>query len=342
MTTTDEPSHSWRRVDLESVLAGGWEPPKPTVGRRNDGVGIFYPGKMHSIASESEAGKTWLMLSTAFEELSAGNAVLYVDFEDDEGGVVGRLLALQLSPNVIRDRFIYLRPTDGINSLGNIDDLRDAVMDTRPTLAVVDGVTEALAMHGLNPNDNADVAKFGRILPRRLANAGAAAVCLDHLPKATDNRGRYAIGGVHKLNGIDGAALLLESRDPFGIGLTGRSTIRIAKDRPGQLRKHGLRGKDGLHTFAELELTSHDVDYSEFDIQPPTSKPDEFRPTALMAKISDALKEHGPMSQRAILATVGGKRQYAIDALSLLQRDGHVSLKTPHTLLKPYPPGDES
>ncbi len=329
---------TWGRVDLGPVLSGQWQPPEPTVGRRNDGAGLFYPGKVHTIASESEAGKTWLALAVAFGELQAGRSVLYVDFEDDEGGIVGRLLALQTPPEAIRDRFAYVRPTEAIGAGVNLTDLGAVVSAHRPTFAVIDGVTEAMTMHGLNPNDNSDVATFGRILPRRLATAGAATVCLDHLPKATDNRGRYAIGGVHKLNGVDGAALLLEGRDPFGIGLTGRSTIRIAKDRPGQLRARGERGKDGLYTFGELELTSHDVSYSEFEIKPAAAVAgrDEFRPTHLMAKISRALNEHGAMSQRQILATVGGKRQYAVDALALLQRDGFVSVKTPHELLRAF------
>ncbi|MGE2690099.1 AAA family ATPase [Mycolicibacterium pulveris] len=331
---------TWRRVDLTPVLSGQWEPPQATVGRRSDGVGLFYPGKLHTVASESEAGKTWLALATSFEELRAGNSVLYIDFEDDEGGVAGRLLALQTAADVVRDRFLYLRPTERLGFAENLSALGQLVATHKPTLAVIDGVTEAMTLHGFNPNDNADIAAFGRILPRRLASAGCATVCLDHLPKATDNRGRYAIGGVHKLNGVDGAALLLESREPFGIGLTGRSTITIAKDRPGQLRKHGHRGKDGLYTFAELELTSHDITYAEFEIRPATRHDDEFMPTVLMTKISEALTQHGPLSQRKILATVGGKRDYAIKALTLLQRDGYVSDETPHQLLKPYPGTD--
>jgi hypothetical protein len=327
----------WRPVDLEPVLSGQWKPPEPTVGKRTDGVGMFYPGKLHTVSSESEAGKTWLLIITAFEELRAGNAVIYLDFEDDEGGVVGRLLTLQTPHEWIRERFHYLRPTNPLGARGNLDDLHDIVTTHRPTLAVIDGVTEAMTMHGLDPLSNRDIAAFGRILPRRLAKAGCATTCLDHVPKAADARGRYALGGVHKLNGLDGAAYIIESREPFGIGLTGRSTVLISKDRPGQLRKHGNRRKDGLYDFGELVLTSHDDSYAEFEIRPSTRRNEEFLPTSLMRKISDALQEHGPMSQRAILATVGGKRQYAADALALLQRDGYVSGKTPHESLRPYP-----
>ena len=71
-------------------------------------------------------------------------------------------------------------------------------------------------MHGLNPSDNKDIAEFGNILPRKLTNAGCAGLCLDHVPKSAENRGRYAIGGVHKLNGLDGAAYTMEAREPFG------------------------------------------------------------------------------------------------------------------------------
>ena len=50
-----EQERSWRKVDLEPVLSHTWKPPEPTVGQRSDGVGLFYPAKVHTIASESEA-----------------------------------------------------------------------------------------------------------------------------------------------------------------------------------------------------------------------------------------------------------------------------------------------
>ncbi len=341
--TADDEPRTWRPVDLEPVLSGSWKPPEPTVGRRSDGVGIFYPGKVHTVASETEAGKTWLVLAATFVEIRGENSVLYIDFEDDEGGIVGRLLTLQLPPELIRAHFHYLRPTAALGAGANLADLREIVVAHRPTLAVIDGVTEAMTMHGLDPLSNRDIAAFGRILPRRLAAAGCATTCLDHVPKAADARGRYAIGGVHKLNGLDGAGFILESREPYGIGLTGRSTILISKDRPGQLRKHGHRRKDDLYNFGELVLTSHDVSYAECEIKSPDMpRGDEFQPTYLMARISDALAKHGPMPQRQILVTVKGNRQYAIDALALLQRDGYVSADTPHRLLRPFPDEGET
>lgn len=327
----------WQQVDLTPVLAGTWTPPQPTVGQRSDGVGLFYPAKVHTISSESEAGKTWLALSAVADEINRGRHVAYLDFEDDEGSVGNRLLTLGLQRDAIGDRFHYLRPTEPLGGGLHLDDLRDVITSFRPSLAIIDGITEAMTLHGLDPLNNKDVATFGRILPRRIASAGPAVACLDHVVKDREGRGRYALGGVHKLNGLDGAAYLLENRTPLGIGLTGRSTIRIAKDRPGQLRRHGLPSSGGLWWFGDLILDSHDESFADISVAVPESKPaSDFRPTHLMAAIAKVLAEHEALSKHKIEALVTGRAASIRQALALLQVDGYVSDATPHHMLKPY------
>jgi AAA domain len=178
--------------------------------------------------------------------------VLYIDFEDDEGGVVGRLLALGADPAWIRARFCYLRPTIALNAPIHAADLSEVISNHRPTLAVIDGITEAMTIHGFNPNDNKDIATFGRSLPRPLANCGLATVCLDHVAKNPDGRGCYAIGGVHKLNGIDGAAFILENREPFGIDLTGRSAMLSPRTGPASCVSTGIAAR----TVSTTSVTS--------------------------------------------------------------------------------------
>lgn len=332
-TLPDSWKRTWRPVDLDDVLSGQWQAPEPTVGARDDGVGIFYPGKMHTLSSESEGGKTWFALACCIQEIARGNHVVYLDFEDDEGGIVGRMLTLQAQPAHIRECFHYVRPEDPIGTGVNNSDLAELFIDTRPTLAILDGITEALTMHGLNPNDNADIATFGRMLPRRLAGTGAASVALDHVPKDRENRGRYSIGAVHKLNGLDGAALVLENRTPFGMGITGRSTVRIAKDRPGRLRQHALPSH-GLHWFADLELTSHPEGFAEAAI----TKPEEqaFRPTHLMGQIMALIASKGPLSKRLIRAGVKGRNETVDAALDCLILDGFLTERTPHQALREW------
>jgi hypothetical protein len=338
-----EPHRPWQPVDVGPVLDGSYERPQPTVGARVDGVGMFYPGRQHTIASESEGGKTWLVLAQTVVELDGGNGVVFVDFEDDESGVVGRLLALGAKRDAIRDRFAYLRPEEPISGLGNRGDLEQALGDLRPTLALLDGVTEAMVLHGLNPLDNKDTATFGRLVPRVIAESGPATVCLDHVTKSPDGRGRYALGAVHKLNGLNGAAYLLDNRVPFGVGIVGRSTVLIAKDRPGQLRRHAVRTGE-RHWFADLVLTSHDETFVEAEVEPPVEQGDEFRPTVYMQRISDAMVKAGrPLNKTELEDRVSGKAQTKRLALATLVDEGYVSVqKEPthgallHTLVRPF------
>lgn len=325
-TGPGEQRRSWRPVDLTSVLDGTYQPVTPTVGARSDGVGLFYPGRLHTIASESEGGKTWFALITCASELEKGNGVVYLDFEDDEGGVVGRLLALGAQPDDIRARFAYIRPEDALTALGNRDDLGECLADLRPTLAVLDGVTEAMALHGLELKDNTDVARFGKMLPRWIADQGPATVALDHVVKDRENRGRYAIGGQHKLAGLNGAAYTLENRTPFAINQTGKSSVYIAKDRPAQLRRHALPSEGKLHWFADLVVASASDSHVAGSLYAPAPRETSpMRPTALMAKIVSALRyEPMGLSKNAIETTVGGKREFTRLALELLVNEGAV------------------
>ncbi len=333
---------SWQPVDLTPVLAGTYRPPEPTVGARDDGVGLFYPGRIHTVSSESEGGKTWLALAACQHELEKGEAVLYLNFEDDEGGVVGRLLALGTDSGCIRERFFYLRPEVAITEDFGHEYLTRLIRDWKHTLAVLDGVTEAMALHGLEMKDNTDVARFGKLLPRFIADHGPAVVALDHLVKSTENRGRYAIGGVHKLNGLNGAAYLLENRQPFGIGVTGRSTIRIAKDRPGQLRRHGLPSSGGLHCFGDLVITSESEKMAHVEIVRPVERPKSPQPTHIMRAVVAAIEEHGPLSGKQLEALVKGRATTIRQAVTLLGIEGVLTTTTPFHVLKPYPGEDES
>jgi len=333
---------SWRPVDLSDVLEGTWQAPEPSVGRRSDGAGLLYAGKVHTVSSESEGGKTWFALSVTLDELARDEHVVYLDFEDDEGGIVGRLLTLGAQREAIRDRFHYLRPEDALGTGIHLDDLIDVLTTYRPTLAVMDGVTEALTMHGLDANSNADVAKFGRMVPRRLAEAGCASLALDHVTKSNESRGRYSIGAVHKLNAVDGAAYVLENRTPFGVGLTGRSTVRIAKDRPGRLRKTALPSSGGMFWAGDLVLASHAEGFSEVEVTAPESKAaGDFRPTVYMGRIMVAIEERGPLSQRLICAAVTGKATTVRAALNVLILEGYLTESTPHTKLKNWEVGSE-
>lgn len=338
ISANDTGPRSWRPVDLSTVLAGTYTPPQPTVGRRTDGHGLFYPGKCHTVVSETEGGKTWFALSACLDEMQAGNHVVYLDFEDDEGGIVGRLLTLGVDRDRIRQHFHYLRPDSPLGTGINMDDLRALLEEYTPTLATLDGITEAMTLHGLNPLDNADAATFNKLLPRKIAATGTAVASMDHVTKNREGRGRYALGAAHKLNALDGAQYVLENRTPFGVGLTGKSTVRIAKDRPGQLRKHALPGKEGMHWYGDLTLDSHADDFAEVAVEPPHERDNSWRPTVLMQRVADFLQQHREVNSKRIIRTkVTGKEAAITGALDYLILDGYVTDKPPYRLLRPYP-----
>lgn len=322
---------TWAPQDLRSVLDGSYTPPQPSVGRRDDGVGLFYPGRMNSVASESEAGKTWFALIACLQEINDGNHVLYIDFEDDAGGVVGRLLCLGGVPDDILERFHYIRPE---NQMGPVDavDL-EGVLELNPTLAIVDGVTEGMSLFGLELKDNTDIAKFGRLLLRPLMNSGAAVVTLDHVVKSSENRGRYSIGGVHKLNGLNGVMYMLENRRPFGIGVTGKSTVRVAKDRPGQIRKNGLSHSSGMHWYADLVVKSETQEYAEAHLYSPRERDegereadeDEKRINGLKRQVLDAIrKAPDALTGKGIEDRVTGKAADIRRAVAALVDTGQI------------------
>jgi hypothetical protein len=330
--TDREPApRTWAAQDLRSVLDGSYKPPQPSVGRRDDGVGLFYPGRMNSVASESEAGKTWFALIACLQEINDGNHVLYIDFEDDAGGGVGRRLWRGAVPDDILERFHYIRPE---NQLGPVDAIDlGAVLERNPTLAIVDGVTEGMSLFGLELKDNTDIAKFGRLLLRPLMNSGAAVVTLDHVVKSSENRGRYSIGGVHKLNGLNGVMYMLENRRPFGIGVTGKSTVRVAKDRPGQIRKNGLSHQSGMHWYADLVVKSETQEYAEARLYAPRERDeadreadeDEKRINTLKRQVLEAIgKASAPLTGKGIEDRVTGKAADIRRAVAGLVDTGQV------------------
>ncbi|MFD0138025.1 DnaB-like helicase N-terminal domain-containing protein [Streptomyces sp. NPDC127159] len=334
----------WDDVDLSPVLDGSYKPLMATVGARDDGIGMFYPGRVNGIQGESEAGKSWVALISCLVEINRGNHVFYLDFEDSEAGVIGRLLLIGATPETIRDRFHYIRP-GSMPSPAVLRAFAQRVREHKATLVVVDGVTEAMTLLGMELKENSEIARFGRLLLRPLADTGAAVVPLDHVVKNNEARGRYALGGVHKLNAVDGVQYMLEAVRPFGINTEGRSRLRIAKDRPAQVRKNALPGgKNPMYWFADLVIKSESDQFAEAHLYPPISHPDD--PAEMTAEQEKEAKEEaeirermeaviaalkaapGPLSKTSIEALVPGRGSVTRRAVTRLVHEGKVDVTT--------------
>lgn len=326
---------SWAPVDLASALDGDGQEDAPAFLTRTDGVALLYRGKAHALSGEPEAGKGWFALAASAEVLSAGGCVAYVDFESDAPEVAARMRALGVPRDALLDRFVYLRPDEPLGDEAQAD--LALVLERRPALVVLDGVTESLVMHGLDLASNTDVASWRGRIVRPLTATGAAVLELDHVVKDREARGRYAIGAQHKLAGVD-VSYRIDVVEPFGRGRDGAARLSVLKDRPGHVRRHADEGR-----IAHMALASAEGGAVRVSLLPPEAA-GTFRPTVLMERVSRVL-ENAPdgMSGAGIRRDVTGKARNVDLALGVLVGEGFVRREsggegrpTKHYSVRPY------
>lgn len=325
---------SWAPTDLGPILDGTHVVPAATFLERADGVALLYPGLVHWVYGESESGKSWVCLIAVARVLAAGGRALFVDYESDAPSVVGRLLALAVDPDAIRERFTYVRPE---TSCADEPTAFAALLACSFDVAVVDGVTEGLGMEGGASVDNDDVTAWVRRIPRRIAQAtGAAVACVDHVTKDAAGRGRFPIGGQAKLAALDGAGYLVEPKSAIRPGAVGEIELRVAKDRPGGVRAHAgeWRASDRTQEAARVTIDATDPAALVVTVAAPSAATQDapgskFTPTVYMTKVSRFLSTtEGEVATKAIEANVEGRADMirrALDELALL---GYVTRRT--------------
>lgn len=227
---------TWRAVDLGPYLRGEIVRPEPTIGlARTDGLRLLYPGKEHAVFGEMESGKSWFCVASAAAELLHGGRVVYVHFEEaDPGDTIERLRALGVPDDVILARFMFVDPNEPVDAFALA-----TLLDPAPMLVILDGVNEAMSLHGQAIREEDGAAAYRRLLVKPCTAVGAAVLSADHVVKDREKRSRTPLGSVHKGNGLTGSLILLENREPFGRLMRGVSHVFVTKDRPGHLRQHG-------------------------------------------------------------------------------------------------------
>ena len=295
---------------------------------------MLYPGRTHWAHGESESGKSWVAQIAIVRVILAGGRVLYLDHESDPQEVTARLMALGARAADLLDKLVYVRPDESSMVVRNAA-VVEKLLSEAYALAVVDGVTDALGLDKASTKDTDEVAAWMRRMPRRIAKrTGAAVIAIDHVTKDPDSRGRFAIGSQAKMAGIDGAAFVIEPDGPLGEGLVGEVVLRVAKDRPGSLRRHGgtYRRADRTQEIARITFDATDPKRIEVTVTGPRrasetvdGEPVRWRPTRLMERVSLVLEEHPEgLSSTAVQQLVTGKKDYIRQALDVLVLEGWV------------------
>jgi len=320
--------NSWLPVDLTPYLDGK-ETPGPTLLARTDNKLLLYAGRTHAIAGPPASGKTWFALLAVQQAITAGHKALYLDFEDNPAGISNRLSAMGVPKETIQENLTYSWPDQplknkdgrwtnfGLEFLQHIDSNEWAVV-------VIDGVTEAMSLEGLELNSNSDVATWQQLLPKRLAATGSAVLMIDHVTKSVEGR-HGPIGGQHKLAGLTGVQYMATVDKPFTRAISeeveGVLRIGIGKDREGHVQRHAIAGVIG-----HLTLTAYPDGGVRLDLVPPGDKVASFD-TQLAGKIADYLQTYEKSSKNAVEKGVEGKTDNIRRTLREMAEKGFVDIE---------------
>jgi hypothetical protein len=216
-----------------------------------------------------------------------------------------------------------------------------AALQAPPALAILDGLTEALALEGVDLISNTGVANWIREIPRRTAHTtGAGVLIIDHVPHEADRM----IGAQHKKAGID-VAYHIRAVDAAGRGQRGLSKIKVTKDRPGYVRPHALEPKKKESDIAEVILEDLEPGVVSMSIRSPV----RWLPVEVMEDVSKVLESEDGLSQKKIIQRLRYRPKTVREAIRLLSEQGYIRLEggtagsaTYHWFLKPFRADEES
>ena len=310
----DERVSSYRPVDLSTVST---EPIVADMLEREDGVHLFYRGRINWLFGQPESGKTWVAALVAKQIIEAGGRVLWLDMEDLPQTFLERMTSLGLDRAEIidQDRVRYVQPREPLFTNGQAwaDNLaeRESLMAWAPDLVVFDACAESMGIEGKSVTSNDDVAEWMAHVIRPWTDVGSAVLVLDHLPKSNDNvADRFPIGGQHKLAGLDGTAIRAKitqnfGRHPGGTDEPVRGVIEltVTKDRSG-----GVRGQLGNTDGAgELVLDVHPNGGIGAFIREAGEGQAERKAAGnaeIIGDVQQILRELGPLGFRAIYSAI--------------------------------------
>ena len=316
-------AESWQPIDLTAYRDA--ELPQPTI------AGISYPGSLSLHYGEPGTVKTWLNLVLCLEQLRAGAASVWVDFEMQPTTITNRLCQLGATDDELA-RFAYVRPTVPIEDERTPRTIDKLLHEYKPTLCVIDAMAGLLALHEGDEFKGVDIERLYNGIVATLRLTGAAVHVIDHVAKDRDSRGRWPYGSQRKLGGAD-VGISVEMVTPFGRGRTGTAKLRVTKDRHGALPPIG----------GELHLPSDPLTGEvTYELSPTTDTKEHsgWKPTSLMDRVLQHVTHpfYEPESRSSLANAVSGKRAYVLQAIDCLIEDGQLRLEG-HKVVPGYVPG---
>ena len=204
-------------------------PKLPALLARDDGETLLYEGRLNTVFGQPGTGKTWIAIIAVIANVRSGARVIWWDFEDRPATLATRLQALGASDLIGSPEIRFVTPDLKDDKEVLADAAHWAKGGRRPGLVVIDSCESAGC-----PADSNNVAPWYRQCVDPFLKENNTVLLLDHVPKRSEDRPRGGIGSQHKLARVDGAALFVTGQ-PWTKKTGGKITLRVHKDRPGDL-----------------------------------------------------------------------------------------------------------
>jgi hypothetical protein len=299
---------NWERLNLASPEFA--TPPEPPAFS-----GLIYAGKRHLLIGEPETYKTTISWIFALDVMrNHGLIVAAIDFESGPAGTRRLLDDLGATNDELRSIY-YVEPDQPPDA----DDIV-AIQAANVGLVILDATAGAFCSSGLDDNKRVDAERFSTTWIEPFWRQKIATIAIDHVPKNSDGRGRFAIGSERKVGAVD-VVLSLEAIKAMTRGGDGLVRATVFKDRPGFLLRP---------TAAEIELTSDPETHAiTWAFNAPTSMAStsgSFEPTDLMAHARAFLaRQTEPVPFYRVEEAIPGRRKWRRIAINKLIENGEVT-----------------
>lgn len=318
-----------RFADFAALAAEGFKREMPTLCQYDEGRFLLYAGRINEIHGEPSVGKTNIALCICAEVMQDGGKVLYLDPEDNAKGIGSRFIALGGRQEDLLERFFYVENPEPSDFAG----LHAWAKQHKPALVVLDGLAEALAAEGLSEDKPDNVLPFFHQRIRPFTKAGCAVLISDHVAKDKESRGEWPRGSGSKMGRYDGAVYSAKLKKPYSPEIDGFVRLVVAKDRNGGVGPKG-------HIATDLHFGHDDEGRPDIRFESPQDEvKEQWKPTALMEKISRFIEAEGPQSTRSLRDL--GNHGYVDKAVAQLKLDGFLAVEKQgsammHSIKRPY------
>jgi hypothetical protein len=242
--------------------------------------------------------------------------VLFIDYEDTREGFVERMFYLGATIEQIR-LISYVNPTTAIGRGAEAIEGRGGEY----AYIVLDSTGESMAAGGVDPNSDAETARWFTILKRLTRIDGTPTIVIvDHIPKATDAPSLFSIGSQRKKAAITGGYYRVDTVKEPAKGRDGRLKLVVAKDRLGN------RAKGSTAAIVEI-ASSHnqvEIDLHLTDAQEAEARGEQFRPTILMERLSRWVELNPGEPKSVVLKGVTGNLTALKAGLQILLEEGWI------------------